>query len=102
MPHRDAADQSLPARRRRATLRSCQYFLLGSVGTIAAVAATLAPAFPTGELAGCDAVAAWSRILLPEAFGLLGFTRFGWWLSHLKAIDGMLAGHSHALVDEAR
>ncbi len=102
MPHRDAANQSLPARRRRAALRSFQYLLLGSLGTLAAVAATLAPAFPTGDLTGCDALAAWSRILLPEALGLLGLVRFGWWYSHLKAIDGMLAGRSHALVDEAR
>ncbi len=78
--------RDLAARSKEAAVHSAFYFLVGSLGTLAAIAA-LPSAFPA---AGPEAGGDWGfllRIVAPEAFGLYGFARFGWWCSHWRALE---------------
>jgi hypothetical protein len=79
---------SLRVRRRKAADMSLRFFLLGAVGTLGAVVAAWGPA----EMG--------LGVILSEALGFFGFLRFGWWLSHLRAIDQALAGEGRSLVED--
>jgi hypothetical protein len=79
---------SLRVRRRKAAEMSLRFFLLGAVGTLGAVVAAWGPA----EMG--------LAVILSEALGFFGFLRFGWWLSHLRAIDQALAGEGRSLVED--
>lgn len=75
-------DTPLATQRQRAVSRAATYFLIGALATLAAIASAFVPhPLPAG----------WSLILL-EAVALFGFFRFGWWFSHLRALEQGLDG----------
>ncbi len=81
---------SLCRRRQRAALRSAAFLAIGVLGTLAAIGALLQPLPPAGGLV----------LALLEGVALLGFFRFGWWISHLHTIERRLAGMGAAPVEE--
>lgn len=82
--------RDLAARSREAAVHSAFYFLVGSLGTLAAIAALSSVPAQASETG--DAWAFLLRVVAPEAFGLYGFARFGWWCSHWRALGALRGG----------
>lgn len=85
-------DETLAAKRRRAAWRAAAFFLVGALGTLAAIGASLLP-HPLPASGG---------LVLLEAVALIAFFRFGWWISHLRTLERRISGASYpALADES-